>query len=135
MVATSEVVVRREGPVRFTMGADDGYQLWVDGDLVIDDWASGSYRSKSTLVDLDPGVHALRLAYFEGTLSARLSSLPTLTCWSGKRRQSALEFSWYGQRNVTSCIAVMRHPTSWLPNTESTQAESSRCCLEQCPLT
>ena len=53
--------------------AGDGYRLWVDGTLVIDDWAFGSYRLTSTMVDLDPGIYPLLLEYFEGTTQARLS--------------------------------------------------------------
>jgi len=36
--------MQRDGPVHFVIGSDDGSQLYVDGELWIDNWGSHSYR-------------------------------------------------------------------------------------------
>jgi len=47
------------------VGADDGVRLYIDGELVIDAWALGSYRKFRTLYPLTAGKHRLELHYFE----------------------------------------------------------------------
>jgi hypothetical protein len=49
------------------MLADDGVRLWVDGDLVIDDWSAHAPEwRRSALVDLVAGeTYDLVLEYFE----------------------------------------------------------------------
>ncbi|MFI5214599.1 MAG: glycoside hydrolase family 3 N-terminal domain-containing protein [Gemmatimonadales bacterium] len=52
---------------------NDGYRLYLDGRLVIDNWRKQSYRTMLADVDLVPGgVHDLRLEYFESTGNARI---------------------------------------------------------------
>ncbi|PJF44480.1 MAG: hypothetical protein CUN55_03770 [Phototrophicales bacterium] len=54
------------GTWTFALGADDGVRLWIDDELVIDEW---SPKSKFTVyqatVDLEEGIHKLRVAYFD----------------------------------------------------------------------
>lgn len=53
--------------------ADDGTRLWVDGKLVIDDWAPHAPVTKSARVRLEAGIdHDIRLEYFEDTQSAEI---------------------------------------------------------------
>jgi beta-glucosidase len=61
-------VVRRIGVV-----GNDGYRLFLDGRLLIDNWKKQSYGEHLASVALAPGSrHQLRLEYFETTGSARL---------------------------------------------------------------
>jgi beta-glucosidase len=61
-------VVRRIGIV-----GNDGYRLYLDGRLLIDNWKKQSYGEHLASVALAPGsTHQLRLEYFETTGSARL---------------------------------------------------------------
>lgn len=55
------------GSYRFAVTADDGVRLWVDGELLVDDWSV--QPAQTTTVDkyLREGVHELRVDYFENT--------------------------------------------------------------------
>jgi hypothetical protein len=57
------------GLYRFTTYTDDGVRLWVDGRLVIDSWRPmRGYRSAT--VRLSPGVHDVKMEYYERTGAA-----------------------------------------------------------------
>jgi beta-glucosidase len=62
-----------EGARRIGVEGTDGYRLYLDGRLVIDNWRKQSYRTMLMPVSLAPGtVHDLRLEYFETTGNARV---------------------------------------------------------------
>ena len=53
---------------RLGVEGNDGYRLYLDGKLMIDDWVKRSHGSRLADVELAPGsVHAIRLEYFETT--------------------------------------------------------------------
>lgn len=54
-------------PVTFYLGCDDGGRLWIDGQLRIDDWSAHGYRTSVGGATLSPGVHTIRVDYFENT--------------------------------------------------------------------
>lgn len=55
------------GMWRFTTQSDDGVRLWIDGELVIDQWRLMAGESHHARVALQGGVHSVRLEYFERT--------------------------------------------------------------------
>jgi serine/threonine protein kinase len=55
------------GPYRFWLESDDGARLWVDDQLVIDHWFTQPSTTYSADLELEPGVHQLRVEYFENT--------------------------------------------------------------------
>lgn len=57
----------------FTVGADDGYRLYVDGVLIGGCWCSRSYTTDKMSHLMSAGEHTVRLDYFEGTGSSRVS--------------------------------------------------------------
>jgi hypothetical protein len=61
------------GTYRFTLGNDDGAELYIDGVLKISDWTSGSYRTHSVDVSLTAGYHNFQINWYEATGSARVS--------------------------------------------------------------
>ena len=69
---TGTLRVPAGGVRRIGIEGNDGYRLWIDGRLIIDNWRKQSFRT--TLVDasLAPGPHDFRLEYFESTGNARL---------------------------------------------------------------
>ncbi|MGD8817748.1 MAG: glycoside hydrolase family 3 C-terminal domain-containing protein, partial [Acidobacteriota bacterium] len=70
---TGTVTVPPEGVARIGIEGNDGYRLWLDDELVIDNWRKVSFGRRLVLVDWQPGSrHALRLEYFESTGIARL---------------------------------------------------------------
>lgn len=61
------------GVRRIGIEGNDGYRLYLDGVLVIDNWRKQSYGTRVATVTLAPSsLHALRLEYFESTGNARL---------------------------------------------------------------
>jgi len=63
------------GTWRFTTTTDDGVRLWVDGNLVIDQWRDQPPASYSADVALGAGTHNVQMEYFEngGGALAQLS--------------------------------------------------------------
>jgi beta-glucosidase len=61
------------GVRRLGVEGNDGYRLWLDGALVIDNWRKQSYGTRFANVSLRPGTrHEIRLEYFESTGNARV---------------------------------------------------------------
>ncbi len=46
---------------------DDGGRLWIDGNQVIDEWRDQSPTEFSASVSMDPGLHDIRIDYYENT--------------------------------------------------------------------
>jgi hypothetical protein len=60
------------GAFQFSVLVDDGARLWVDDQLVIDEWVDGGERQLTTVVGLTKGTHDVRLEYYEHTREARV---------------------------------------------------------------
>jgi beta-glucosidase len=70
---TGTITAPPEGVRRLGVEANDGYRLFLDGRLLIDDWRKRSYGSRLADVALAPGsAHEVRLEYFESTGNARV---------------------------------------------------------------
>ncbi len=61
------------GHYRFRVGSDDGVRLWVDDQLLINQWHAQPFTVYAADIDLTGGPHALRLEYFETQLTANLT--------------------------------------------------------------
>jgi beta-glucosidase len=73
---TGTLTAPPSGVARIAIEGNDGYRLYLDGRLVIDDWKKQSYGRRVADVVLRPGsVHPIRLEYFESTGNARLKLL------------------------------------------------------------
>jgi hypothetical protein len=72
--ARFETCLRMKGRanVVFIMGSDDGTRLFVDDHEVMSSWANQPYSEHQKSVSLDPGIHPVRLEYYEKTSEARL---------------------------------------------------------------
>jgi len=62
---TAEFSVPVAGPYRFSLRADDGAMLYVDGRLLLDNGGMHAPRSRARTIDLDPGDHTIRVDYFQ----------------------------------------------------------------------
>jgi beta-glucosidase len=70
---TGHIAVPRQPPHRIGVEGNDGYRLYIDDQLIIDNWKKQSYGRRTTNVRWTPGAsHAVRLEYFESTGNARL---------------------------------------------------------------
>lgn len=88
------------GTYRFTVQADDGARLWVDGHLMVDRWdgPAGTYSADIALTD---GYHPVRLEYndISGPASVRLS-------WSGEPTSSISGRVTDGSGNPISGVTI-----------------------------
>jgi formylglycine-generating enzyme required for sulfatase activity/WD40 repeat protein len=65
LVATTEVTLG-DGAYIIGATADDGVRVWLDNELVIDDWGPPhSARTKSVTVDNKPGRHQIKVEYYQ----------------------------------------------------------------------
>lgn len=70
---TGTLTVPPPGVTRIGIEGNDGYRLYLDDALVIDDWMKRSYGTRTVAVAFQPGTtHRIRLEYFETTGNARL---------------------------------------------------------------
>lgn len=65
VIFTSHLKIDKAGKYRFLLGSDDGSRLVVDDKEVIDNDGSHTYMEKMGVVDLDEGVHTIKVEYFE----------------------------------------------------------------------
>jgi beta-glucosidase len=73
---TGSIVAPAAGVRRIGVEGNDGYRLYLDDALVIDNWTKQSYGSRLAPVEWTPGAsHRIRLEYFESTGNARLKLL------------------------------------------------------------
>ncbi|MBL0079909.1 MAG: hypothetical protein IPP53_12625 [Bacteroidetes bacterium] len=74
----------------FTVGADDGYRLIIDGTTYIDNWTDGGYRTTTAVVYLASGNHNLELQYYDGGGGNRLSfAYSSLDTWTAATANAA----------------------------------------------
>jgi beta-glucosidase len=67
------LIVPAGGVRRIGVEGNDGYRLWIDGRLVIDNWRKQSFGVRLVPVAFAPGsAHELRMEYFESTGNARV---------------------------------------------------------------
>jgi hypothetical protein len=58
--------IEKPGMYRFELTSDDGAQLYIDGDLIIDNDGTHPPLTKEGVATLSGGIHSLRVPYFQG---------------------------------------------------------------------
>jgi hypothetical protein len=56
----------------FHLTSDDGSRVFVDGELLVDNWGKHRMRARGEFKKLDPGIHHLRVEYMEHTKNAQM---------------------------------------------------------------
>jgi hypothetical protein len=73
---------------RFSVQGDDGVRVWVDGNLVIDEWHAASPLVHTRDVSLSAGLHAVRIEFYEGVLDAyiflKIEPVDKFNGWKGE---------------------------------------------------
>jgi glucose/arabinose dehydrogenase len=64
---TKSLNVPQAGGYKFTITADDGFRLFVDGQKVLDKWAFQSQATNTVNVGLTQGAHQIVLEYFDAS--------------------------------------------------------------------
>lgn len=99
------------GTYRFYARVDDGVRVWIDDELIIDEWEDGSVRTFGADKYLAPGTHNLRVEYYDRIDVAKVyfwweklsgpSTTPTPTTTSTSSSTSTATAAptggWYGQ--------------------------------------
>ncbi|MEP5759114.1 MAG: PA14 domain-containing protein [Litoreibacter sp.] len=62
---TGQIDVPEDGTFTFTLGADDGAVLYIDGVPIIDNDGLHAFKEESVDIQLEPGAHAIEVRYFE----------------------------------------------------------------------
>jgi len=97
---TGTLTTPNETVRQLTIEGNDGYRLWVDGALVIDNWTKISYGSRSATVNFAPAsTHDVKLEYFESTGNARLKLM-----WDA----GAINSTAAARRRIDEAVAVAR---------------------------
>lgn len=68
------VAINQTGSWRFSLGSDESAQLYIDGELVINDDTPHGYRWRSVELDLSAGTHDFEVRYLERRYSAGLTT-------------------------------------------------------------
>ncbi len=70
---TGSLIVPPSPPRRIGVEGNDGYRLWIDGHLAIDNWIKRSFGTRLADVSFVAGsTHDIRLEFFESTGNARV---------------------------------------------------------------
>ncbi len=73
---------------RFSVQCDDGVRVWVDDNLIIDEWHAASPQVHTRDVSLSAGLHSVRIEYYEGVLDAyiylKIEPIDTFSGWKGE---------------------------------------------------
>jgi beta-glucosidase len=70
---TGTLTVPAGGVTRIGVEGNDGFRLYLDDQLIVDDWQKRSFSTRTAAVSLAPGsAHQIKLEYFETTGNARL---------------------------------------------------------------
>jgi hypothetical protein len=70
---TGYLKVDTAGRYTLSLKSNDGSRLWLDGALLIKNNGVHRMRQRSRTITLSPGLHALRVDYFENTAAAGLT--------------------------------------------------------------
>jgi hypothetical protein len=75
----TRVIETGSGLYRFTATSDDGIRVWVDGDLIIDQWNDHSPTTFGANKAVAAGHHSIKVEYYENSWGAvaKLSWAPT----------------------------------------------------------
>ncbi len=88
---TGRLTVPAEGVRSLGVEGNDGYRLYLDGALLIDNWKKQSFGSRLAPVALRPGsTHDLRLEFFESTGNARVKLVWDAGAPSDRDRNQAI---------------------------------------------
>jgi hypothetical protein len=73
---------------RFNVSVDDGVRLWVDGQLLIDQWNDGAMRTYSVERPMTQGKHDVRMEMYERTGRAAINfwreTIESYADWKGE---------------------------------------------------
>lgn len=95
----------QQGRYRFSVTADDGVRLWVNNQLVIDEWHEAQSRTYTADVDVPGGNVPVRVEYYENQGAARISLSRSLLSATGANRWRG---EYYNNRFLSGTPTLVR---------------------------
>ncbi len=126
------------GTYQFTATSDDGIRVWVDSDLIIDQWYEHPPQTFSADKYLNAGHHLIKVEYFEkaGLAVAKLQwqrkSSDTITHWKGEyfnnltlsgdpvlvRNDTSINFNWGSGSPAPGIVDTDHFSVRWTRTTQ-----------------
>ena len=91
------------GIYRFNIEVDDGFRLYIDNILVLDEWEEGATRTYTVDVPLSTGLHTIQVDYFERTGVALMRFW-----WERNESFSGWKGEYFGNRDLQGNPALVR---------------------------
>ncbi|MXY95011.1 MAG: hypothetical protein F4Y42_16345 [Caldilineaceae bacterium SB0664_bin_27] len=91
------------GIYRFNVEVDDGFRLYIDNVLVLDEWEEGAARTYTVDVPLSTGFHTIQVDYFESTGVALMRFW-----WERNNSFSGWKGEYFGNRGLQGNPVVVR---------------------------
>lgn len=99
----------KKGNYRFTTSTDEGVRLYINGEPVINKWRWQRETAYNKIVELDEGIHEIKMEYFQGggNAIARLKWAEVASCENVPEGQLCETF--YNSHNLSGEAANIRH--------------------------
>ncbi len=81
----------------FTLGSADGGRLYVDGNILIDNWNDHLYNYRTTLLYLPAGNHSIRVDYYDNNNTSHIA----LTWGQNSLPDNTYVAQYFGNENLT----------------------------------
>ncbi len=126
-------IYEEPGTYRFTATSDDGIRVWIDDDLIINEWYDHPPKTVSVEKHLSTGHHLVKVEFYENTggAVARVSWAPTsvpITNWCGEyfntvtlsgspalvRDDADINFDWGIGSPASGVIGADRFSVRWM---------------------
>ena len=91
------------GIYRFNIEVDDGFRLYIDNALVLDEWEEGAARTYTVDVPLSTGFHTIQVDYFERTGVALMRFW-----WERNESFSGWKGEYFGNRELQGNPVLVR---------------------------
>ena len=91
------------GIYRFNIEVDDGFRLYIDNVLILDEWEEGAARTYTVDVPLSTGLHTIQVDYFERTGVALMRFW-----WERNESFSGWKGEYFGNRELQGNPALVR---------------------------
>lgn len=91
------------GIYRFNFEVDDGFRLYIDNVLILDEWNEGPARTYTVDVPLTTGLHSIQVDYFERSGVALMRFW-----WERNESFSGWKGEYYGNRELQGNPALVR---------------------------
>ncbi|MCI0577035.1 MAG: PA14 domain-containing protein, partial [Chloroflexi bacterium] len=92
------------GTYRFNVRSDDGVRIWLDNQLVIDEWHDAGNVTYSVDRTLITGDHSLRIDYYEGSGTAQIQFW-----WDNATQYPQWRAEYYSNPNLDGAPTLIRN--------------------------